>query len=150
MRLFEPKEAYYLDLVPSECIYATNQVELVAFARFPGHLLMRVTQLESELQPAGFDYDWPQKHLETNPKALAHHKEGDRIVLTAATRALLRFALKHLGEEELFEKPGVMVRKADRATQQDWTQSQSPPSVPARHDSKACYLGSAVSLDSTR
>jgi len=109
--LFKLKQEYFLDLVPSECDYATNQAELVAFAMFPGHLLMHVTQLEPELQLAGFDYDWLQKHLEAKTKALAHHKEGDRIVLTADTRALQRFVVKHLGEDALFEKPGVMVRK---------------------------------------
>jgi len=111
VHLFKVKQEYFLDLVPSECDYATNQAELVAFAMFPGHLLLRVPQLGPELQIAGFDYDWLQKHLEAKPKALAHHKEGDRTVLTADTRALQRFVQKHLGEDELFEKPGVMVRK---------------------------------------
>jgi len=114
--LFKLKEEFFLDLVPTDCDYATNQAELVAFAMFPGHLLMRVPQLGPELQLAGCDYDWLQKHLEANPKALAHHKEGDRLLLTADTRALQRFVLKHLGSEELFEKPGVMVRKHAPAT----------------------------------
>lgn len=116
VHLFKLKQDYFLDLVPSECNYATNQADLVAFAMFPGHLLMRVTQLEPELQLAGFDYDWLEKHLETNPKALAHHKDGDRIVLTADTKALQRFVLKHFGDEELFDEPGVMVRTPTSAT----------------------------------
>lgn len=115
VHLFKLKRDYFLDLVPSECNYATNQADLVAFAMFPGHLLLRVPQLGPELQLAGLDYDWLQKHLETNPKALAHHKEGDRVVLTADTKALQQFVLKHLGEDELFEKPGVMVRKTSNA-----------------------------------
>jgi hypothetical protein len=108
--LFKLEQHYFLDLVPSDCSYAADQADLVAFAMFPGHLLLRVTQFEPELQIAGFDYEWLQEHLEANPKALAHHKEGDRIVLTAETRALQQFVLKHLNE--LFEEPGVMIRKA--------------------------------------
>ena len=80
---------------------------------FPGHLLVRVSQLEPELKLAFFDFDWLQKYLEKNPKALAHHQEGDRIVLTAGTRDLQKFVLKHLGEGELFEKPGAMVRQTN-------------------------------------
>jgi hypothetical protein len=80
---------------------------------YPGHLLVRVPQLEPELKLAFFDFDWLQKHLEKNPKALAHHKEGDHIVLTAGTRDLQRFVLKHLGKDELFVKPDEMIRRTN-------------------------------------
>ena len=68
-------------------------------------------QIEPNLKLALFDFDWLQEYLQKNPKALAHHKEGDRIVLTAGTRDLQKFVLKHLGKDELFEKPDEMVRK---------------------------------------
>ena len=109
--LFKLKQEYFLDLIPSGCEYATNQADLVASAMSPGHLLMRVPQLAPELKLAGTDYDWLEKFLNTNPKALAHHVEDKHITLNADTRALQRFVLKHLGEGELFSKPGVMVRK---------------------------------------
>ena len=41
--------------------------------------------------------------------------EDDRFVLTASTRDLQRFVLKHLAEGELFDKPGEMVRHAKPA-----------------------------------
>jgi len=110
--LFKLKQEYFLDLTPASCEYATNQAELVAAAMYPGHLLMRVAQLAPELKLAGCDYDWLKKQLENDPKALAFHtEEKDRFILTADTRALQRFLMKHLGEGELFEKPCVMVRK---------------------------------------
>ena len=112
-RLFQLKREYFLDLIPDECNYATNQADLVAYSMFPGHLLVRASQLEPELKLAFFDIEWLQKYLEKHPRALAHHKEGDRIVLTAGTRDLQKFALKHLGKDELFEKPDEMVRKTD-------------------------------------
>jgi len=111
--LFKLRQEYFLDLIPSDCDYATNQADLVAASMFPGHLLVHVSQLEPELKLAFFDFDWLQKYLEQNPKALAHHQEGDRIVLTAGTRDLQKFVLKHLGEGELFEKPGAMVRQTN-------------------------------------
>jgi hypothetical protein len=89
---------------------------------YPGHLLVRVPQIEPELKLAFFDFGWLQKYLEKNPDELAHHREGDRLLLTADTRDLQEFVLKHLGEDELFEKPDEMIRKTDTlpaATQPD-------------------------------
>ncbi|MGA2242890.1 MAG: hypothetical protein ABSH11_12775 [Verrucomicrobiota bacterium] len=109
--LFQLKQEYFLDLIPDDCNYATNQADLVTASMFPGHLLVRVPQLEPELKLAFFDFDWLQKHLEKNPKALAHHIEDKRIVLTAETRDLQKFVLKHL--DELFEKPDEMIRRTN-------------------------------------
>lgn len=109
--LFKLKREHFLDLVPTKCDYATNQADLVAFAMFPGHLLMRVSQLDSKLKLAAFNSDWLEKYLKEHPKALAHHLEDKHILLTADTRALQRFVLKHLGEGELFPEPGEMVRR---------------------------------------
>ena len=109
--LFKLKAEHFLDLVPTKCDYATNQADLVAFATFPGHLLLRVSQLDSKLKLAAFDWDWVEKYLKEHPKALAHHREDERILLTADTRALQRFVMKHLGEGELFPEPGEMMRK---------------------------------------
>lgn len=107
-RLFKLKEHSFLDLIPSECEFAEDQADLVAFSVFPGHLLLRVHLSESELKVAGVDYDWLSKHLEKNPTALAHHQEDDRLILTASTADLQQFVLKHLGEDELFESPETL------------------------------------------
>jgi hypothetical protein len=109
-RLFKLKQAHFLDLTPTSCEYATNQADLVAFSMFPGHLLVRVPQLEPELKFAFFDFDWLEKHIKANPKSLAHLVEEGRIVLTASTGDLQRFVLKHLGDGSLFDKQGVMIR----------------------------------------
>jgi len=113
--LFKLKQEYFLDLLPKECNFATNQADLVAFSMFPGHLLVRVAQIEPELKLAMFNFDWLCQQLTNHPSLLAHHREGDRLVLTASTRDLQRFVLKHLAEGELFEKPGEMVRQAKPA-----------------------------------
>jgi len=111
--LFKLKEDFFLDLIPADCNYATNQADLVAFSMFPGHLLVHVPQTEPELKLAFFDFDWLQKYLEKNPKALAHRREDDSLLLTAGTRELQKFVLQHLGEGELFAKPDVMVRQTN-------------------------------------
>jgi hypothetical protein len=114
--LFKLKEHYFLDLIPTGCDYATNQADLVAFSMFAGHLLAHVAQLQPQLKIAFFDFDWLHKQLTNNPSLLDHHREGDSIVLTASTRDLQRFVLKHLGPGELFDKPGELVRRTNSAT----------------------------------
>ena len=60
------------------------------------------------------DFDWLQGYLKEHPKALAHHgkPEDDPMVLTADTRDLQRFVLKHLKEDELFSDYGELKRVA--------------------------------------
>jgi hypothetical protein len=111
--LFKLKEACFLDIIPTDCKYATNQAGLVNCAMFPGHLLIRVSQIEPELKLALFNFDWLEKYLQEHPKALAHRRQEKSIVLTATTRDLQAFVLKHLGDGELFEKPAAMVRKTN-------------------------------------
>lgn len=114
-RLFKLKQELFLDLTPREINFATNQSDLVGMCLIQGHMLVRVPQLEPSLRLAFIDSDWLQKYLEENPQSLAHHKEGDRPVLTAPTAELQEFVLQHMGEGELFQKPGEMVKKAAEA-----------------------------------
>jgi hypothetical protein len=109
--LFKLKQEQFLDLIPTDVDYATNQAFLVEVSMFPGHLLMRVGQTDPELKLAVGDYDWFEKYLQKNPKALSHHTEYERIVLTAETRDLQKFVLNHLGTNELFKEYGTMMRR---------------------------------------
>ena len=113
--LFKLKQDYFLDLLPKECKYAADQADLVGISMIPGHLLVRVSQIEPELKLALFNFDWLSRQLTNNPSLLAHHREDDGFVLTGSTRDLQRFVLKHLAEGELFDKPGEMVRQAKAA-----------------------------------
>lgn len=108
--LFKLENHTFLDLIPSECDYTTNQTDLVAFAMFPGHLLIHVTQIKPELKMAFCDFEWLGNQLEDDPKALMHHTEDERILLTASTKQLQRFVLKHLKSEELFSDYGTLTR----------------------------------------
>ncbi len=110
--LFKLKQEFFLDIIATEI--GTNVSDTVTASLIPGHLLFRVPQIEPELKLAGVDFDWLDKHLKEHPKALAHHRENDRVVLTAETADLQSFVLKHLGEDQLFAKPGEMIRKAKK------------------------------------
>lgn len=109
--LFQLKQEQFLDLIPTDCDYASNQAYLVAFSMFPGHLLMRVGQIEPELKLGVCNYDWLEKFLKENPAAIGHHIEDEHILLTAETGDLQKFVLQHLGTNELFKEYGEMVRR---------------------------------------
>lgn len=111
-RFFKLKGESFLDLIPAKCDYVETQAEIVACAMLPGHLLVRVVQTDAELGFAFFDWDWLDKLLKENPQALAHLRQDDRVVITAPTKALQRFVLKHVGQGEMFDDLQPMVRKA--------------------------------------
>lgn len=115
--LFRLKQDYFLDIVATDL--GTNIADLVGASLIPGHLLLRVPAIEPELKLAGSDFDWLQKYLNEHPKELAHYSENDRIVITAETADLQSFVLKHLGENELFGKPGEMIQKGAKGTRNE-------------------------------
>jgi hypothetical protein len=108
--LFRLKDHRFLDLIPSECNYAADQAALVGLSMVPGHLLVHVAAIEPELTMAFSDFDWLEDYLKEHPGALAHHTEEDRILLTASTRHLQRFVLKHVSGGELFSDHGRLTR----------------------------------------
>jgi hypothetical protein len=110
-RLFKLKSEYFLDLIPAEIEMAPNQVDLVAASVFPGHLVAHIEQFQPELTITFFDFDKLAKLLKDKPRSVAHHMEGDRILLTAETAALQKFIMEHLQAGDLFGEPGVMIRK---------------------------------------
>ncbi|HTJ00916.1 MAG TPA: hypothetical protein VL527_18685 [Dongiaceae bacterium] len=109
--LFQLKAERFLDLTPTQCNYATNQSDLVTMAMIPGHLLLRVSLSGKELKLAACSYDWLEKYLKAHPEALGHRLVDNGLVLTAGTPELQKFVLAHLGPDELFGEPGVLVRQ---------------------------------------
>lgn len=104
--LFKLGKNLFLDITPTECEFATNQANIVGMAVIPGHLLLRVTLDEKKLNLAFCNPDWIKKHLEVNPKALAHRIMDGGVILTAETAAMQKFIQQHLGEDELFGEGG--------------------------------------------
>ncbi|MBU6398845.1 MAG: hypothetical protein KGS61_00870, partial [Verrucomicrobia bacterium] len=119
--LFKLGQEQFLDLIPGDCQYATNQADLVGAAMFPGHLLFRVAGLGPELQLAACDFDWLHKYLEAHPDALAHRQEQDATLLTASTEDLQRFVRQHSGPGELFKPPIPLLRQTNNLPPTDRT-----------------------------
>jgi hypothetical protein len=107
--LFKIQDRLFLDLIPTDCSFAPDQNDLINAAMFPGHLLLSVPQVEPTLKLALCDYDWLTKFLKEHPNAFAHHRDGDRLLLTGKTKDLQAFVSEHLND--LFESPSEFTRK---------------------------------------
>ena len=126
--LFQLKGHMFLDVTPTKAELREDQPSMVAAALIPGHLILRVRSFEPELKLDWVDWDWLKKHLEANPKALKHRlcDTPESIVLTAETRDLQRFVLKHLKAGELFK-----IEQPDKGLMR-LTNAPSAVTVPAK------------------
>jgi hypothetical protein len=97
-----------------------NELAALAMIMRPGHLFFKVSQIQPTLQLSTLHEDWLKKLLEKDPKAIQHERiqfgadntNDCRYVLTAETKALQRFVLKHADSEEAFgDKPDELKRK---------------------------------------
>jgi len=121
VHLLKLKDHYFLDLYVTEPggeKWSPNDLARGAIIMRPGHLFLKVTQIQPTLKMAMLDLDWLQKLLEKDPRAVRHEKirfgsanEKDfQLVLTAETKELQRFILKNVdkafGDEssELFRR----------------------------------------------
>jgi hypothetical protein len=81
----------------------------------PPHWLMKVDQIRPTLKLEGMNAEWVQDYLDKNPGALRHilapNKSGDtnqHVVLTADTKDLQKFVLKHMNEPKFFLEASEM------------------------------------------
>lgn len=76
----------------------------------PAHCVVRLLATHPTLKMSVLDYDWLTNWLEEHPKALRHHlvtranDSNGRLVLTADTRELQQFLLKHLPTAKAWEQ----------------------------------------------
>ena len=86
---------------------------LVKITMLPAHLFFRVDEIGDALKLAAPDPDWLGKHLEKNPKMVAHlRKEDGLLLLTADTKDLQAFVLKHAAGKALFGDAFTLKRKS--------------------------------------
>ncbi|MBI1842574.1 MAG: hypothetical protein HYR88_17180 [Verrucomicrobia bacterium] len=109
-RLFELGGMRLLDLLPPERGIST----------VPAHNLARVVVAKGAIEIALLNTDWVQKWLRNNPTALTtiavadpdapDNRERDELVITAETKAVQRFLLRHQHEKELFTDADILKR----------------------------------------
>lgn len=106
--LFRVRERTFLDFWP-ECLDSTWSTACLLL-NIRTHTLVHVRQIEPTLQVSFPDPDWLGHLLEQNPKAVRHERVDDTVVLTASTRDLQDFFLRHLGTKGAFSKPDTLTR----------------------------------------
>lgn len=101
--LFRLKQQLFLD------VCTTNR----SLDYVPVHQVSKVTRTGPTMETANLNYDWLTKLLEKNPREIRHmvlrqkpaDEKGGRIVLTADTKELQRFILKHINNTNAWNKP---------------------------------------------
>lgn len=104
--LFKLKQYEFLDLL------TTNRDEF----QMPVHILSRVTLEGAGLTLHFLDYGWVTGLLETNPAVLRHvilpaeagNTNDNMVFLTADTKELQKFLLKHIADTNAFSKDATM------------------------------------------
>jgi len=107
-RLIELGGATFLDLYPKPL---GNDINLYPANLVPAHTLARVKIGEDSISIAMMDGDWLKQLSDRNQLNLAHERLDDgMIALTAPTRELRAFALKHAESKEAFGEAEVFHR----------------------------------------
>lgn len=78
---------------------------------FPVHMFFLVSQSEPTLRLRDFNEKWLKEFLKKNPAALKHEIVDRDVLLTASTRQIQSFALRHVNTKEAFADPVDYVRK---------------------------------------
>jgi hypothetical protein len=77
----------------------------------PVHMFILVSQTAPKLQMRDFDEDWLKAFLTKNPGALKHEVVDKDIIVTASTKQLQSFLLRHVNTKAAFSQPVQYVRK---------------------------------------
>lgn len=96
----------FLDLYPEEMDSKTNGLYL--FHLMPVHTFMYVEQINPTLRMSYPSSDWLEKLLKTNPDAIRYESVDGEIILTADSKELQAFWLRHLGTEGAFGEQSNM------------------------------------------
>ncbi len=110
--LLKIQNRQFLDVQLDEKGYEGLKLNALAkVTMVPARMFLRVDEMGSSLKLAAVNPDWLGKHLEKNPKAIAHLKKGDLLLFTAETKDLQAFVIKHVEGEALFGDPFTLKRK---------------------------------------
>ena len=107
-RLIELGGENFLDLYPKPL---NGEVDLYPSNIVPAHSLARATIDKDSISIAIMQGDWLKRLSDRNQLDLKHERiDGDMVVLTAPTRELQAFALKHANNKEAFGEAEVFHR----------------------------------------
>ena len=111
--LLKIQDRRFLDVQLDEKGYEGLKLNALAkLTMVPARIFFRVDEIGSSVKLAAVNPDWLGKHLEKNPKAIAHLQKGEMLFFTAETKDLQDFVIKHVEGEALFGGPFTLKRKS--------------------------------------
>jgi len=91
--------------------------DFAAVSLIGAHVFAKVSRKDDALLLVGMNYDWLEKHLAENPKAVTHIMQEKRPILTAATDELQKFVAKHASDAAAFKNEISLSRKKNEDSQ---------------------------------
>lgn len=123
VRLFQLGKTRFLDCVLTELTDSDENLnEISSLHLVPTHSILKVEAIGKELRLSWGSEEKLRNLLKQNPKAIAHHRFGEKddfgVLLTAPTAELQEFLKKHL-DDDLFIEPFTLTPKPAPAAPTD-------------------------------
>lgn len=81
--------------------------------KFPVHTIFQIWRTADTLRVAFLENDWLRQMSEQKRLNLKHENIAGTVVLTAATKQLQEFVVRHAENVEAFPDPGVLARRSE-------------------------------------
>ncbi len=98
--LFKIEKRVFVDLLPLPAELRDSAFYSDHF--LAAHTFYQVVRTQPTPQFASLNGDWLKAHLRSNPDALRHELVGNGVVITASTRDLQSFLLRHAETKDAF------------------------------------------------
>ena len=103
-------DAWFLDIIPVEDVETFSEMHMA-----PTHSFMKAKLDGDRLELRLLSHDWFKKELKAGRiKLPCVVRENDRIILTASTKELQAFMLKHADNAKAFPDAGVLLRVPEK------------------------------------
>jgi hypothetical protein len=114
--LLKLQDKLFLDIYPSDLPWEPDDPNKMdwpynSFFLLPAHTFLRINSIEPQLKMRLALESKIEELLTEDPNAVKHMTIGERLVLTAPTRDLQAFVLKHVDSDELFTDEITLIRK---------------------------------------
>jgi len=114
--LIKLQDKLFLDVCPSELPWEPDDPNTMdwpynSFFLIPAHTFMKIDSIEPQLKMRLALESDIEELLTEDPNAVEHMTIGERLVLTAPTRELQAFVLKHADDDTLFTDAVTLVSK---------------------------------------
>jgi hypothetical protein len=103
----------FLNFSPDDLLPGSELNELVLGHLIPANVFVKAVKTNDALLLLAMDVEWLEKHLEANPKAIAHVLQEKRPIFTASTDDLKAFVARHGNDPKVFKNEIKLVPSKD-------------------------------------